>query len=430
MTTAALVLAAGGGRRFGSAKQLATLRGRPLLEHALAAVVDVSPRIVVLGHAAGEIQERVDLHGATPVVCPEWEEGQAASLRCGLAAVADADAVLVVLGDQPGLTAAAVDALLAAGGDDDAVRAAYGGTPGHPVLLRRPLLARAGELRGDGGFRDLLRDARVGTVEVGHLADPEDIDTPSDLDFTDDFDGPGLDLATWVPHYLPQWSSRADSAATYEVAGSELRLTIPPEQGVWCAGDHEPPLRVSGIQSGVFSGEVGSTVGQLPFRDGQVVREAQPTQWGWTPHYGRLEARARMDLSPRSMASIWMMGLEEVPTRSGEINLFEVFGDALASGSAAVGSGIKPFRDPALTWEFAAPRLELDVAEPHVYAADWRPGRVDFFVDDWHVRTVHQAPDYPVQMVVAVFDFPDKAGPSDHVPLLAVDCVRGAPLRG
>ena len=249
----------------------------------------------------------------TPVVCPDWEEGQSASLRCGLAALAGADEVLVVLGDQPGLTAAAVDALLAAGGDEDAVRATYGGTPGHPVLLRRPLLARAGELRGDAGFRDLLRDARVRTVEVGHLAAPEDVDAPGDLAFDDDFDGPDLDLEVWVPHYLPQWSSRAESAATYEVAGSELRLTIPPEQGIWCAGDHEPPLRVSGVQSGVFSGEVGSTVGQQPFRDGQVVREAQPTQWGWTPEYGRLEVRARMDLSPRSMASVWMVGLEEVP---------------------------------------------------------------------------------------------------------------------
>lgn len=430
MTTAALVLAAGGGRRFGSAKQLATLRGRPLLEHALAALVDVSPRIVVLGHAADEIQERVDLHGARPVVCPEWEEGQAASLRCGLAAVPDADAVLVVLGDQPGLTAAAVEALLAAGGDEDAVRATYGGTPGHPVLLRRQLLARAGELRGDAGFRDLLRDARVGTVEVGDVASPEDVDAPADLGFADDFDGPGLDLDVWVPHYLPQWSSRAESAATYEVAGSELRLTIPPEQGIWCVGDHEPPLRVSGVQSGVFSGEVGSTVGQQPFRDGQLVREAQPTQWGWTPEYGRLEVRARMNLSPRSMASVWMVGLEDTtPDQSGEICVFEIFGDALARGSAAVGSGIKHIRDPKLTWEFDAPRLAIDVAEPHLYAAEWRPGEVDFFVDDRHVKTAHQAPDYPLQMIVAVFDFPDQPGPDDHVPLLAVDHVGGAPLR-
>ena len=59
-----------------------------------------------------------------------------------------------------------------------------------------------------------------------------------------------------------------ESAATYAVGDSELQLTIPPDQALWCAGNHDPPLRVSGIQSGVFSGEVGSTVGQQPFRDG------------------------------------------------------------------------------------------------------------------------------------------------------------------
>ena len=246
----------------------------------------------------------------------------------------------------------------------------------------------------------------------------------------DDFEGSDLNRAVWIPHYLPQWSSRADTAATYEVAGSELRLTIPAGQGLWCPDDHDPPLRVSGVQSGVFSGEVGSTIGQQPFRDGLVVREFQPTQWGWTPEYGLLEVRARMELSPRSMASVWMVGLEDEPSRCGEICVFEVFGDALSveddEPTAAVGMGVHPFRDPALTDDFAAPRLSIDVSEFHVYAADWQPGRVDFTVDGRHVRTVHQAPDYPMQMMVAVFDFPNKAdaAPADHIPLLSLDYVR------
>jgi Glycosyl hydrolases family 16 len=248
--------------------------------------------------------------------------------------------------------------------------------------------------------------------------------TPTE--FVDHFDGSDLDLEVWVPHYLPQWSSRAASAATYEVTGSELRLTIPPGQGVWCEGDHEPPLRVSGVQSGVFSGPVGSTVGQQPFREGLVVREAQPAQWGWAPEYGLIEIRARMDLSPRSMASLWLSGLERRPEESGEICVFEIFGEAIDGGGAAVGQGIKPFRDPSLRWEFDAPRLELDVREPHLYAAHWKPGRVEFLVDGERVRTVEQAPAYPVQAMIAVFDFPEKAPALEHVPELAVDSVRGS----
>ena len=172
-----LVLAAGEGSRFaGGTKQLAKYGGRPLLEHALAAIAAQEPRVVVLGHAAEEIAAGVDLHGARPVVCADWERGQAASLRCGIAAVGDVDAALVVLGDQPGLTPAAVAAVIAA---RPTARAAYDGRPGHPVLLGRALLDRADELTGDEGFRALLDGAR--TVEVGHLADPADIDTREEL---------------------------------------------------------------------------------------------------------------------------------------------------------------------------------------------------------------------------------------------------------
>ena len=160
---------------------------------------------------------------------------------------------------------------------------------------------------------------------------------------------------------------------------------------------------MSGIQSCVFSGPVGSTVGQQPFREGAVVREEQKPQWGWTPQYGRLEVRARMELGPRSMAAVWMVGIEDAPHRSAEICIFEVFGDAVEEGtSAAVGMGVHPFRDPAIVDEFAPERVPIDVREHHVYAADWRPGRA-------RVKTAEQAPDYPLQMMVAVFDFPEKA---------------------
>jgi molybdenum cofactor cytidylyltransferase len=180
VTTGGLILAAGEGRRFGGTKQLAELDGRPLLEHAMEAMTGVTPRVVVLGHAADKIRRGVNMHGASVVECEEWDEGQAASLRAGLAALAHCDAVVVVLGDQPGITAEAVAAIVAEPGGD-AVRATYDGRPGHPVLLRRPLLDRAGELRGDTGFRDLLESATVREVEIGELADPADIDTREEL---------------------------------------------------------------------------------------------------------------------------------------------------------------------------------------------------------------------------------------------------------
>jgi hypothetical protein len=102
------------------------------------------------------------------------------------------------------------------------------------------------------------------------------------LVFEDDFRGPRLDPSVWLPHYLPAWSSRAATAATYHMQDSCLHLTIPPNQGLWCADDHSPAMRVSGIQSGNFSGPVGSTVGQRrtelvsPYARNKSLSEAGP----------------------------------------------------------------------------------------------------------------------------------------------------------
>ena len=98
-----------------------------------------------------------------------------------------------------------------------------------------------------------------------------------------------LDRDVWFPYYLPHWSSRSRTAATYVVKDDGLHLSIPVDQPVWCPDLHDEPLRVSGIQSGSFAGPVGTSIGQQPFRDELVVAEAQPTFWGYTPHYGHIE---------------------------------------------------------------------------------------------------------------------------------------------
>jgi molybdenum cofactor cytidylyltransferase len=183
---AGLVLAAGGASRFGSPKQLAELDGVPLLQHAIDAMLAVPALdrvVVMLGSYAEEIGAAVKFASAEPVVCADWSEGMAASLRCGAAELGDADWAVVTLGDMPGVTPEAIEAVLAACGPDvDAVRAEYGGHGGHPVALSRAMLERVGSLRGDVGARDLLRDARVRPVEALHLARPHDVDTPEELE--------------------------------------------------------------------------------------------------------------------------------------------------------------------------------------------------------------------------------------------------------
>jgi CTP:molybdopterin cytidylyltransferase MocA len=182
-----LILAAGAGRRFGSPKQLALLDGRPLLEHALAAMAAATrverAVVVVLGCGAEEIRARVELHGAQALICADWEEGQAASLRAGVAALAEqVDAIVVTLGDQPAIDPRAIDRVVNARTNAAvALRAGYGGRPGHPVLLERPLFAAVSGLRGDEGARTLLSGVTAPLIACDGLGSDIDVDTVEQL---------------------------------------------------------------------------------------------------------------------------------------------------------------------------------------------------------------------------------------------------------
>ena len=181
-----LILAAGAARRFGSPKQLALLDGRPLLEHALSSMGGargIGPRAVVLGARAQEILAGVDLQGAEPVIAGDWDEGQAASLRAGIAALAGrVGAVVITLADQPAISAAAIERVIGARGPGHAaVRASYGGRPGHPVLLERSLFGGVARLRGDEGARGLLAAAAVEVVACDDVGSDADVDTVEQL---------------------------------------------------------------------------------------------------------------------------------------------------------------------------------------------------------------------------------------------------------
>jgi len=174
---AAVVLAAGEGRRYGGLKQLHEIDGRPMLDRVLGILEATGPghRVVVLGSRAGTILERVDLHGARPVVCDRWDAGQAASLHAGLAALPRAaEWALIVLGDGPGLDPRAVERMLAsAQPGDDAIRAAdYGRGRSHPVLIPRSRFADI-PTTGERPVRGLEAAA----------VDCRDLDAPGDVDY-------------------------------------------------------------------------------------------------------------------------------------------------------------------------------------------------------------------------------------------------------
>jgi CTP:molybdopterin cytidylyltransferase MocA len=180
-----LILAAGKGSRFGGYKQLAQLDGRPLLEHAVRAMIasPVARVVVVLGAGAEHVIAHVDLQGAEPIVCERWEEGQSASLAFGLGELSECDAVVVTLGDLPNLSTNAIRRVIAARGPGvEAVRATYAGEPGHPVLLERELFERLRDVSGDHGARNLLLSVSPRELPCDDLGGGEDVDTPAQLD--------------------------------------------------------------------------------------------------------------------------------------------------------------------------------------------------------------------------------------------------------
>jgi hypothetical protein len=249
-----------------------------------------------------------------------------------------------------------------------------------------------------------------------------------ELAFEDTFDGEVLDQERWLPYYLPQWSSREAAAARYQLGGGVLRLLIEADQPPWCP-EFDGQTRVSSLQTGVFAGPVGSTVGQSRFRPGLVVRQAQRDAMLYTPQYGLFELRAKATDDPRCMVALWMIGYEDEPDRSAEICICEIFGRNVTADTVGVGMGLHPFGDATIRDEFSVEELAIDARQFHLYAAEWTPEYVAFFVDHRLVKLVEQSPGYPMQFMLGIYEFPDDGQatqPARPYPKqFVVDYVRG-----
>ncbi|HEX2916135.1 MAG TPA: glycoside hydrolase family 16 protein [Chloroflexia bacterium] len=225
------------------------------------------------------------------------------------------------------------------------------------------------------------------------------------LEFHDEFDDPVLDAAKWVPYYLPQWSSRAQSRPHYCLKESQLVLQINREQQPWCP-EFDGEVKCSSIQTGLFAGPVGSKLGQHRFNFACVVREAQTNVQTYTPRYGYFELRAKGPATGANLASMWMIGYEDIPERSGEIALFEVVGAHHSPGASRIRYGLHPWSDPKLKEEFYEELLPCDTARYHIYGLEWTPDRIDFYFDNHKIRTIPQSPDYPMQFMLGLYELP------------------------
>jgi hypothetical protein len=245
------------------------------------------------------------------------------------------------------------------------------------------------------------------------------------LIFEDRFADPTLSPRRWVDHYLPQWTTPDRSAARYDLEPGLLRLRIDADQPAWRPEDG--PLRVSNLQTGTFSGPLDSPIGQHRHRPDLVVRTPQPERRLFTPSAGTVEAVLRASRDPTCLLAVWLVGFEAVPEDSGELCIAELFGSATGRRRSTVRMGVKAHHDPRLRTDMADVPLDLDTADWHSYAVEWDPERTRFFVDDRLARQVDQGTDYPLQLMVDLFEFPaaPQRDPAGYPKIGEVAAVRG-----
>jgi beta-glucanase (GH16 family) len=165
-------------------------------------------------------------------------------------------------------------------------------------------------------------------------------------------------------------------------------------------------VRASSLQTGVFSGPIGTPIGQLRFNPANRVREEQAAEQLYVPLYGYFEIRAKAVASPINHVALCMIGFEDEPERSGEICTWEIMGGFISPASSRIGYGIHPWGDPNLKDEFSEDFLPVDSTCFHTYAAEWTPNHVDFFLDNRLVRRIRQSPTYPMQFMLGIYERP------------------------
>lgn len=182
----AAIMAAGSSSRFGSTKQVAEIAGAPLLRRAVTPARQICRNnvLTVIGHDLEKVLAALGDDSGFVVLNENFEQGLGSSIACAARTCPDdADAILILLADQPFVTSDHLQALVDnwSGDSDQIVATAYAGTSGPPVLFPRGTFESLAGLTGDRGARSLLTDERFRLKRVSFDPAAIDVDTPADL---------------------------------------------------------------------------------------------------------------------------------------------------------------------------------------------------------------------------------------------------------
>lgn len=217
-----------------------------------------------------------------------------------------------------------------------------------------------------------------------------------------------LSSERWVAHYLPHWTTPDRSAARYRLTPEGLELRIDEDQLDWRSEDAQ--LRVSNLQTGTFSGPVGSASGTHRHRDDVRVRTETPLRLLFAPSSGRVDVTVSATRDDGCMLAAWLVGTEHLsPTDSGEICIFEIDADAVGDSTVA-RTGVKAHHDPRMHTDMAEVTLPFDASAPHTWTAIWGSGETVIGCEGRVVRRIAQAPDYPLFLMIDLFELGPPGG--------------------
>ena len=164
---AAVLLAAGESRRFGTDKRLHRLEGTPMVLRTAERYTETFSKLfVVLKEDDEAVARLVEPLDPTIVIAHDAAQGMGRSLAAGIAAAADHPFVFIALADMPFAQAATLRELLELAAPGCIVRPLHKGTPGHPVGFAEEYFESLGQLEGDQGAREVIRHHSRSLVQL------------------------------------------------------------------------------------------------------------------------------------------------------------------------------------------------------------------------------------------------------------------------
>lgn len=212
------------------------------------------------------------------------------------------------------------------------------------------------------------------------------------LIFQDEFEGKELDLTRWIPEYLPSWpADRRVCTPTYEMKDGIIKLFIDKHS----KNEFDKGMYISGFMS-------ASRTGMHHYDPKRKALHAVKTEATQINQYGYYEMRARMQAGGGVHCAWWLIGFEDDPNQSCEIDIFEILGTDVNR----IWSTVHSWKDSTIRYHsespwFAGKKL---ADEFHVYGFDWTPEGVTVYVDGIRVMSHEAAITYPLIQIVSFYD--------------------------